>query len=321
MPYQVLLYYWFTEIADPEGFAREHRLLCEELSLRGRILIAAEGINGTVSGLSSDCEVYRSRLSGDPRFAGMEFKIDPAEGHAFRALHIRVRDEIITMGRELPGPVSATTAPHLDALAWREKMASPDTVLIDGRNAYESELGHFEGAICPPIQNFRELPDWLEENREQFAGKEILTYCTGGIRCEKLTSWMLANGFDRVYQLDGGIVKYGQDPTTAGEGFVGVNVVFDERVQVSAGERSVPLTACRECGTASANYVNCANVECNLRMILCPTCEQTTARCCSDACRTAPRQRLKGKKWHESARTVNAEPLGSRSAPAERDPA
>lgn len=300
MTHQVLLYYWFTEIEFPLDFAMVHRAKCEELELRGRILIATEGINGTVSGPVASCEAYQAWLKSDARFAGMEFKIDPHDGHAFRALHIRVRPEIITMGREVKGH----PAPHLSPAEWRERMGREDTVLIDGRNAYESELGHFEGALCPPIQNFRELPDWLEEHRDELAGKQILTYCTGGIRCEKLTAWMLQSGFENVYQLDGGIVKYGQDPATAGEGFLGTNVVFDERVQVSAGDRAVPLTACRECGTECSNYVNCANVECNLRMILCPACEEQTQRCCSDECRGAPRQRLKGKKWHETARVV-----------------
>ncbi|MBL8049042.1 MAG: rhodanese-related sulfurtransferase [Chthonomonas sp.] len=301
MAFQVLLYYWFTEVADPEGFARRHRELCEKLNLRGRILIAPEGINGTVSGLVADCEAYQTALRAEPGFGDMEFKVDPAEGHAFKAMHVRVRPEIITLGADASGP----TALHLDAETWRDMMAREDAVILDGRNAYESELGHFANAICPPIQNFRELPEWLQAHRDEFAGKQILTYCTGGIRCEKLTAWMLANGFENVFQLDGGIVKYGQDPATAGEGFVGVNVVFDERVQVSAGERSQPLTACRQCGAASANYVNCANVECNLRMILCPECEESTGRCCSEACRAAPRQRLKGKKWHESPRRLH----------------
>lgn len=301
MDFRVLLYYWFTKIEDPAGFADSHRALCESLNLRGRILIAEEGINGTVSGRAEHCDCYMEALKCDPRFAGIEFKIDGAEGHAFKALHVRVRNEIIALGRPLQSRVEEKSGVPLEPKRWREMMDRNDVVLLDGRNAYESEVGRFRGALCPPVQNFRELPEWIEENRQLLIGKKVLTYCTGGIRCEKLTTWMIEAGFEDVYQLHGGIVQYGKDPATLGEGFEGVNVVFDERIAVSAGEKSQVVTHCRECGAMSANYVNCANVECNLRMIQCPACEAETKRCCSEPCRGARRRRIKGKKWHESA--------------------
>lgn len=304
MPYQVLLYYWFTELTDPAAFAAEHRELAEGLGLRGRVLIACEGINGTVSGTQEACDAYRAALLADPRFAGMEFKVDEVEGHVFQALHVRHRAEMITLGEPLAQSVSQLTGVHLSPEEWREMMKRDDVVILDGRNGYESDLGHFRGAICPPVESFREFPAWLEENRALFEGKHILSYCTGGIRCEKLSNWMLDHGFKNVYQLHGGVVMYGKNPQTSGEEWLGVNVVFDERVTVPVGERSEPLTACRACGTPSTNFVNCANVECNLRMILCPDCEAKCERCCSDACRTAPRLREKGKKWYESARRL-----------------
>lgn len=300
MSHFVLLYYKFTCIADPAAFAEAHRSLCESLQLRGRILIGAEGINGTVSGTAEDCDAYMQVCGTLPELNGIEFKVDAAEGHAFKALYVRVREEIITLGRPLAEPVHTRSGKHLSPSEFRAKMREEDTVILDGRNAYESELGRFEGALCPDVQNFREFPDWIESHREQLQGKQILTYCTGGIRCEKLTSWMLDAGFEDVYQLDGGIVMYGQDPATDGEGFEGVNVVFDERVVVPVGSKSKIVTRCRECDRLCADYVNCANVECNLRMILCPECESRVASCCSDVCRTAPRLRQKGKKWHES---------------------
>jgi UPF0176 protein len=296
MGYHVLLYYWFCQINDPEAFAHEHRALCERLELRGRVLIANEGINGSVSGTPEACLAYQSALLADGRFTGMEFKVEESDGHTFKGMHVRIRPEIITLGMPLATPIQERTGIHLSPVEWREKMNEDNVILLDGRNGYESTVGRFKGAICPPIENFRELPAWLETHRNELLGKQILTYCTGGIRCEKLSTWMLSNGFENVYQLHGGIVSYAQHPETEGEGFEGVNVVFDDRVVSSAGPKAKPLTRCRECGELCANYVNCANVLCNDRMIMCPSCEALTERCCSDACRTSDSKREKGQK-------------------------
>lgn len=300
MPFQVLLYYLFVPIEDVELFADEHRSLCERLGLKGRIIIATEGINGTVSGSTESCAAYMEAVRADPRFKDIEFKIDDAPEIAFKKLFVRVRPEIITLGLPLDRPVHEETGPRLTPAEWRAMMEREDVVIVDGRNDYESELGHFRGAICPPVESFRELPAWFLENRDKLAGKTMLTYCTGGIRCEKLTAWLRQEGFGDVYQLHGGIVMYGKDPETQGELFEGVNVVFDDRVVVSAGERSTLITHCRECGELSANYVNCANVLCNKRIILCPACEVHTERCCSDECRNSDTRREKGKKLYES---------------------
>lgn len=296
MDFRVLLYYWFTQIDDPDSFATEHRALCEQLGLKGRIIIAKEGINGTVSGTSAATEQYQRALTADPRFEGMEFKVDESDRHAFKAMHIRVRPEIITLGVPLVHPVPGNTAPYLDGTAWRDGLHDPNTVVIDTRNTYETEVGHFENAICPPIENFRELPEWLLANKHLLDGKRILTYCTGGIRCEKLTVWMQEVGFQNVYQLQGGIVKYSKDPAVLGEGFEGLNVVFDDRVVTEAGPNSKITTRCARCNALSINYLNCANVDCNLRIILCEKCEEETGRTCCDACAQSERKRIKGAK-------------------------
>lgn len=292
--FRVLLYYFFGEIGNPAEFTEVHREECVQLGLRGRILVAKEGINGTVSGPVEACSTYMSRLSS--LFPGIEFKVDEADGHVFKAMHVRLRPEIITLGQDIEGP----TAPHLSPVEWREKMKQENVVLLDGRNNYESDLGRFEGAICPPLEAFRDFPDWIREHRELLVGKTVLTYCTGGIRCEKLSAWMLQEGFSNVYQLHGGICNYAKDELTQGEGFEGVNVVFDDRIAVSAGARASELTHCRECGQKTTNYVNCANVLCNARLILCPSCEVTTERCCSEECRQAPKRRHKDRKLAES---------------------
>lgn len=301
MTHEVLLYYWFTNLENPTEFAEQHRRFCEEHGLRGRILVAQEGLNGTVSGTKEACKAYREHLWADPRFVGMEFKIDEAEGHAFKALYVRVRPEIITLGVPLEAPVHERTGKHLEPEEWLEMMEKEeDIVILDGRNKYESDLGRFKGAITPPVDSFREFPRWLEENRKILEGKKVLTYCTGGIRCEKLTAYMIQAGFAEVYQLHGGIVQYGKHPKVSGEGFEGVNVVFDDRVVVPVGTKAQLITHCRQCQKPSANYVNCSNVDCNKRMILCEECEAIYGLACSDECRNAERKRIKGKKLYES---------------------
>lgn len=296
MALQVLLYYQFAHIADARSFADEHRTFCLQLGLRGRILIAHEGINGTVSGTKESCTHYMDFLKSIDGFEETEFKIDEADEHAFKKLSVRVRAEIITLGVPLSGPVSELAGKHLTPAEWMNAMRREDVVVLDGRNRYESDLGHFENAICPPVENFREIPEWILKNREAFHNKTILTYCTGGIRCEKLSAWMRDAGFEHIYQLSGGICNYAKDEATQGEGFLGVNVVFDDRVVATAGAKSTPMTRCRECGELSTNYVNCANVDCNDRIVLCPTCEERTFRCCSEACRDANRHRKKNQK-------------------------
>lgn len=299
--YSVLLYYCFTDLHEAEAYTEEHRAKCQELGLKGRVLIAREGINGTVCGLTSACEQYMQWLSQDPRFDGIEFKVDDASEHVFKKLIVKHRPEVITLGTELEQPVHQRTGTRLSPTEWHEMMGREDVVLLDGRNTYESSMGRFQGAICPPVEAFRDLPAWIEEHKSELEGKKVLTYCTGGIRCEKLTAWMLQAGFKHVYQLHGGIVNYAKDPQTRGEGFEGVNVVFDDRVAVPAGEKAAIVTVCRECGTSTANYVNCANVECNIRIVLCASCEAEVARTCSRECREAPRKRLKNLRLSESS--------------------
>ena len=161
--------------------------------------------------------------------------------------------------------------------------------MIDARNRYEWELGHFEGAILPDVDNFRELPDWVRENKHRLEGKKILTYCTGGIRCEKFSGFLLREGFSDVCQLEGGIVSYGKEVEVRGEGFAGKCYVFDERIAVSVnhteGERVV--SRCVSCGVPSERYVNCSWSRCNCQYFSCLDCEKGKGRFCSRTCHEA----------------------------------
>ena len=287
-PYQVLLYYLYTPIDDPEQYRIEHRALCEELGLLGRILIGREGLNGTVSGTSDSCAKYMSSMESDPRTSKVEFKVDPAEAHLFPRLSIKAREEIVTLGLgdEDFSPIE-TTAKHLSAEEWLEAMQDPDAVVVDIRNDYEHNLGHFKGAVLPAVTNFRDTPEWIRENRHLFEGKKIMTYCTGGIRCEKFSGFLLREGFEDVVQLDGGIVKYSKDDKTKGEDFQGQMYVFDKRIGIPVNQVNPSIVArCSHCNEESERYVNCLNKDCNAQHFLCEKCEPITERYCKVECKT-----------------------------------
>lgn len=287
-PYEVLLYYKYVRLDDPESYAASHRSLCEELGLRGRILIAQEGLNGTVSGTKESCAKYRAALDEDPLTSGIAWKIDEEAGHVFPKLVIKVREEVVTLelGEEDFHPADLT-ATHLKPAEWREAMKEENVVLLDARNDYEWEIGRFEGAILPDVPSFRDLPKWVRDHRAELEGKKILTYCTGGIRCEKFSGFLLKEGFEEVYQLEGGIVTYGKDEEVKGEGYEGECYVFDQRLSVpvnrTRGARVV--SQCRYCREPSIRYRNCSWMPCNAQFLLCEDCEKSMGRYCETRCK------------------------------------
>ena len=235
-------------------------------------------------------ENYMRILERDERTKGIEFKVDPALGHAFPRLSIKSREEVVTMGLgENDFSPAEMSGQHLSPVEWRTLMEKEDTVMIDARNQYEWELGHFEGALLPPVQNFRELPDWVRSHRAQLEGKKILTYCTGGVRCEKFSGFLLREGFEEVFQLDGGIVSYGRDPDVQGERFAGKCYVFDERIGIDVnqtGEASI-ISRCSRCGSRCDRYVNCSWSRCNRQHFFCTECGRDAMCYCSPVCAEA----------------------------------
>ncbi|MDR6123251.1 UPF0176 protein [Bacillus sp. SLBN-46] len=290
--YRVLLYYKYVEIENPEETANEHRQFCNEKGLKGRIIIAAEGINGTVSGTIEQTDAYIQYMEQHPLFSGTIFKIDEASEHAFKKMKVRSRSELVTLRLEDDINPNVLTGKHLKPREFFEQMQKDDTVVIDARNDYEYDLGHFRGAVRPDILNFRDLPQWIRENKEQFEGKKILTYCTGGIRCEKFSGWMLQEGFEDVSQLDGGIVTYGKDPEVQGDLWDGQLYVFDERISVPVNQKEhVVVGKDYYTGQPCERYVNCANPECNRKILCSEENEHKHLRSCSHECRVHPRNR------------------------------
>jgi UPF0176 protein len=291
-PYRVLLYYLYVPIGNHEEFAVEHLAACKALELKGRILVASEGINGTVSGTIEQTDKYMDMMKSDPRFADIVFKIDEAEGHAFKKMHVRPRNELVTLRLEDDINPNQTTGKYLSPKEFFEQMQDENTIVLDARNDYEFDLGHFRGAIKPEITNFRELPEWVRENKEMFEGKKILTYCTGGIRCEKFSGWLVEEGFEDVSQLHGGIATYGKDPEVQGELWDGQMYVFDERIAVPINQKEHVIVG-RDIysGEPCERYVNCANPECNKKILCSEENEHKHMRSCTHECRVHPHNR------------------------------
>ena len=286
--YQVLLYYCYTPLDNPEQFRDEHHRLCLALDLRGRIIVAAEGLNGTVSGTRESCAAYMAAVKADPRFAALEFKIDKVDAHTFQKLHVRVKSEIVHSSLHHVRP-HQKTGQHLSPEEFKALKDRDDVVVVDVRSDYEYNLGRFKNAVTLDIENFRDFPDRLERLK-QFKDKKILTYCTGGVKCEKASAYLLEQGFENVYQLHGGIIKYGIE--AGGEDFDGQCYVFDTRLAVDVNcVNPTVISRCHHCQHPSVRLVNCANPHCNAHLPLCEACGETLQGACSEACAQHPGKR------------------------------
>ncbi|GGD53827.1 oxygen-dependent tRNA uridine(34) hydroxylase TrhO [Paenibacillus nasutitermitis] len=287
--YAVLLFYKFIDVPDAETFTQEHLAYCKELGIKGRILIADEGINGTCSGTIEQTEKYMHDLRQNPLFADIVFKIDASEGHTFSKMFVRYKKELVTFrfNEEDINP-NVQSGKRLAPKQFYEYLQRDDVIVLDGRNGYEYDLGHFRNAIRPDVETSKEFPEWIREHLSQNKNKPILTYCTGGIRCEKLSSFLMKEGFEDVYQLDGGIVTYGQDEEVKGRLFDGKCYVFDERISIPINhtEEANVVGKCHHCAKPADTYINCANDLCHLQHIVCEECANEHDHYCSDECST-----------------------------------
>jgi len=259
----VILFYKYVAIADPTGFADEQRALCSTLRLKGRILVATEGINGTLAGPADAVNQYISTLHADPRFSDVQMKVSNGDPNTFPKLVVKVRREIVTLGA---GPLTPEQHNQLSPAEWKRMMEEdPEVVLLDVRNIFESAAGRFEGAVVCDIEHFRELPAYMPQ-LEPLKEKKVLMYCTGGIRCEKASALLRSRGFDRVFQLHGGIVTYQEQ--FGNERWQGECFVFDQRMTVRVDDGLVPLGRCAHTGRSTSRYVNCLHDPCHKLFIL-----------------------------------------------------
>jgi UPF0176 protein len=226
--------YHFAPIADPTALREPLLALCNAQGLKGTLLIAGEGINGTIAGPRDALDTVMAHIRDWPGFAGIEIKYSNAQTMPFGKMKVRLKREIVSMGVEGIDPRS-TVGTYVEAADWNALIADPDTIVIDTRNDFEVQHGTFPGAINPETVSFREFPGWFDAQANEFRGKKIAMFCTGGIRCEKATAFAKARGFDDVYHLKGGILKYLEDVPAADSIWQGDCFVFDEREALGLG--------------------------------------------------------------------------------------
>ena len=289
---KVLLYYAFTPIADPDAIRLWQRDLCESLNLRGRILISKHGINGTVGGDLDNVKMYLRKTKEYPGFKKMDAKWSDGTGLDenglsldFPKLSVKARPEIVAFG--VPDEIEVNSRgivgggkklkPHeLDALVAER---GDEVLFFDGRNAWEAEIGRFKNAIVPDVKTTHDFVRELESGKyDHIKDKPIVTYCTGGIRCEILTPIMKARGFKEIYQIDGGIVRYGEARGNQGL-WEGSLYVFDKRITMDFVPDVKLLGTCVSCGTKSNHMVNCVDKSCREQMVVCEECAEKPVYC------------------------------------------
>lgn len=280
-----LSYYKYARIAEPQQFRDQLFRQYHELGVLGRIYVAQEGVNAQISVPETNFEAFRQVMDGYEMFQNLRLNIAvEADGKSFFALTIKVKDKIVADGIDDPDFDPARTGTHLDAASWNSLANDPNTVIVDMRNHYESEVGHFENAITPDVATFREELPYVADMLAEAKDKNVLMYCTGGIRCEKASAYMKYRGFKNVFQLEGGIIEYDRQVKARGleNKFVGKNFVFDERL----GERISQdvIAQCHQCGEPADTHVNCANSHCHILFIQCDTCREDYNGCCSVEC-------------------------------------
>jgi UPF0176 protein len=286
---KIILYYKFTPIADPTTMRLWQKALCTNLHLRGRILISKHGINGTVGGDIDDVKAYVKATREYPGFKATQFKWSDGAREDFPKLSIKVRDEIVSFNAadELKVDENGVVGggKHLKPEEVHTLVAErgDDVVFFDGRNALEAAVGKFKNAVVPDTRTTKDFLRELESDKyEAIKDKPVVTYCTGGIRCEVLSSLMKSRGFKEVYQIDGGIVKYGEKYGDDGL-WEGKLYVFDGRMLHAFSEKAKDIGHCIHCDAKTSNYENCANQACNNLVLICENCI-TQTDVCSAAC-------------------------------------
>jgi UPF0176 protein len=278
-------FYQYANIENPQEFRDALFLKWSEMGVLGRTYVAHEGINAQISLPTHRFEEFKTHLYSIPFLNGIRLNTAVEDnGKSFFALRLKVRAKIVADGIEDPDFDPSNTGKYLSAEEFNAKMADPNTVVVDMRNHYESEVGHFEGAILPDVDTFREELKVVEDILAKDKDKQVLMYCTGGIRCEKASAYMKYKGFENVYHLEGGIIKYARDVKEKGlqNKFRGVNFVFDERMAERIGDEVI--ASCHQCGKPFDIHTNCANLACHILFIQCPECKTKYDNCCSEEC-------------------------------------
>jgi len=280
-------FYQYFPVPDPKLFRDELYRQLDQLKVFGRIYVAHEGINAQVSVPDSNVEAFKNTLYSYEPLNGIRLNIAvDDDGKGFWVLKIKVREKIVADGITDPAFSMEKKGKYVNAVQMNEMLKDESTIVIDMRNHYEYEVGHFEKAIEIPSDTFREQLPMAVEMMADKKDKNIIMYCTGGIRCEKASAYMLHNGFSNVFHLEGGIINYARQVKEHGDKskFIGKNFVFDDRL----GERITDdvIAQCHQCGKPADTHTNCKNDGCHLLFIQCDECKAAYDGCCSTACQT-----------------------------------
>jgi len=245
-PFRVAALYRFVRLEHYESLRQPLAAFCCGRGIKGTLLLAREGINGTVAGSEAAIAELIDHLEAMPEFAGLDVKYSAAGEMPFHRMKVRLKKEIVTMGVADIDPLTGAGA-YVEPQDWNALIADPGTVVVDTRNDYEVRLGTFAGAVDPKTQSFRDFPEWVERNRDALAGRKVAMFCTGGIRCEKATAYVRSLGIEDVFHLKGGILKYLEEVPAEESLWQGECFVFDERVSVAHGLETGDAELCRAC--------------------------------------------------------------------------
>ncbi len=280
--YLVVSFYLFSSIENPEEEAVFLRRNFEKGDFKGRIYVSKEGVNAQFSGKREEIEKLLQKLQENPFYQDISLKMQSYSEQAFHKMQVKVRD-LVAFDQEVD---LSSTGEFLTPVQWKKMLDTfeESRILIDARNSYESCIGHFEGAVLPDVDSFRDFPTFTEK---LLKGKDldtpIMMYCTGGIRCEYYSAYVKSKGFKKVYQLKGGVLQYGEEVGT--DHWKGKLFVFDDRLVISiCKENQEDIALCHFCKEKTENYYNCANMDCNELFLACPCCIQKSRGCCSISC-------------------------------------
>lgn len=286
---KVILYYKFVPVADPAITMRWQREVCQRLNLKGRIIVSPHGINGTLGGDIENLREYKREMNRSILFKGITYKWNDGNGEEFPRLSVKVRPELVAFGRpdikvDETGVVGG--GKHLKPEEVHKLVEERDDVIFfDGRNAYEAAVGKFKEAVVPDTKTTHDFAKEITGDKFQdIKDKPVVTYCTGGVRCEILSVMMKENGFKEVYQMDGGVVKYGEKYGDDGL-WEGALHIFDDRMQHRFSDKSIDIGHCVHCDGQTSRYINCSEVSCNRLVLVCDNCNQQTL--CADCAKVA----------------------------------
>ncbi len=280
MSIHIILFYKFVDIENPAGLKDKHLDFCKKLGVKGKVILANEGINGSISGTKEQIDLYKDNLTKDKRFEDIEFKEETGIIDPFNKMLVRVKKEIIRLDKNID---IKNTGKHISPKEFLQLAQDKDVVILDTRNDYESKAGKFKNAVLSNISTFREFPNFVD-NLNLPKDTPIVTYCTGGIRCEKASAYMIQQGFSNVSQIHGGIINFCQQlPNTLWEGKC---FVFDDRLtsDISQDKNKV-LNSCTHCKTECDIYRNCKLKSCNKLIFICQNCKKDMHACCSNQCK------------------------------------